>query len=137
MNNSIQISFDLDVSLLREKLPRLSIQPIIENAVMHGLKNKRGEKTIAICARREDSDIFISVTDNGTGMDVDEINERMKNSLDEALIKNSSVGLDNINARIKLLYGDEYGVVVESGIGEGSCVSIRIPLTTARGEAAG
>ena len=127
MNNSIQLKFDVDSSLLQEKIPRLSIQPLVENAVNHGLKNKRGEKEIIIGAKREDKFLTIFVEDNGTGMDAAELNERMRHSVTDALTKSSSVGLDNINARLKLLYSDEYGVIAESDGKTGSRVNVRMP----------
>lgn len=132
MNNSIRLQFDIDSPLLQASVPRLSIQPLVENAINHGLKNKRGSKEITVGAKLEDGILAVSVVDNGVGMKADEINERMKHSVTDALSKSSSVGLDNINARLKLLYGSEYGVSVESSASIGSRVSIRMPSVPAK-----
>jgi sensor histidine kinase YesM len=126
MNNSIGLAFEIESSILSEQVPRLSIQPLVENAVNHGLKNKRGEKEIIIGASRAEDKLTVFVKDNGVGMDAQEINKRMRMSVTDALNKSSSVGLDNINARLKLLYGEEYGLEVESD-GNGSCVSMNMP----------
>ncbi len=128
MNNSISLKFDIEEFLLGEQVLRLSIQPLVENAVNHGLKNKRGEKEIVIGASRSGDMLTVYVQDNGTGMDAKAVNERMKASVADALNKSSSIGLDNINARIKLIYGDEYGLTVQSG-GAGSRVSMNTPAS--------
>jgi len=91
------------------------------------LKNKRGEKEIIIGAKRDGTVLTVFVEDNGTGMNAGELNERMSRSVTDALAKSSSVGLDNINARLKLLYSDEYGVFAESDAKTGSRVNMRVP----------
>ena len=128
MNQSIQINIHVEDNLLDYIVPRLSIQPLVENAIQHGLMNKRGEKRINIGADVSSETLEVWVEDNGVGMDMDKLNERLANSLDDALSKSESVGLDNINARAKLLYGNEYGVTIKSEINEGSRVVLRVPL---------
>ena len=128
MNQSIQLSIHIEKSLFEYVVPRLSIQPLVENAIQHGLMNKRGDKKIDIGADAASETLEVWVEDNGVGMDMDKINERLENSLDDALSKSESIGLDNINARAKLLYGNEYGVTINSKINEGSRVVLRIPL---------
>lgn len=125
--NSIKINIDVDSSLLKECIPKLSIQPLVENSISHGFKNKHGDKKIFIKVDSLDNLLIICVTDNGLGMDAALINAHLASSEKDVLEKNSSIGLDNINARIKLLFGSEYGVTVESTLGEGSSTLLSLP----------
>lgn len=127
-NNDISFDINIDSSLLKESIPRISIQPLIENSIKHGLKNKRGDKKIWINGQVDsDSNIVISVSDNGIGMDESIINDQLENKNNDALGKKSSIGLSNINSRVKILFGDNYGVKVFSKNGEGSTVSLCLP----------
>jgi sensor histidine kinase YesM len=128
MNDSIRLDYQIDSTLFHIKIPRLSIQPLVENAIQHGLKNTRIEKKIQIGAERKEQTLLIWVWDNGVGMDADTMNRHLRTLESDALQKGSSIGIDNINARIRLLYGEAYGVHVESAIGEGSRVSISMPI---------
>lgn len=128
MDGSLQLHIDIPNELLGKSVPRLSIQPLVENAITHGLINKRGEKHITISAKLACSYLEICAEDNGVGMDADEINNYLQSSVNMALQKKSSIGLDNINARIKLLFGNEFGVAVQSEKGEGSRVTITLPI---------
>jgi len=128
MNQSIQMNIHIDTGILDYVVPRLSIQPLVENAIQHGLMNKRGDKRIDIGADVSSETLEVWVEDNGVGMDTEKLNERLESSLDEALSKSESIGLDNINARAKLLYGNEFGVTIKSVINEGSRVVLRIPV---------
>lgn len=128
MNGSIRLGYRIDSALFHIKIPRLSIQPLVENAIQHGLKNTRHEKEIQIGAERKKQMLLIWVWDNGVGMDADAMNRRLHILDRDVLQRGSSIGIDNINARIRLLYGGNYGVLVESAIGEGSRVSICIPI---------
>jgi sensor histidine kinase YesM len=127
MNMSINMDIRVDSSLMDHTVPRLSIQPLVENAIQHGLKNSRGEKRLSISACITGDELEVCVDDNGIGMDMDKLNARLKNSIEDALTKSESIGLDNINARAKLLYGNEYGVTIKSEIGKGSSVILRVP----------
>lgn len=101
MHDNIQYTFDVDETTLKSKLPRLSLQPIVENAINHGLRNKRGKKKIGIQIKRKQMDLVICIEDNGIGMDTSAINESLsKNELD-FVEKGNSIGLHNINARLK------------------------------------
>ena len=99
----------------------------MENALNHGLRNKRGEKKVQIQIKRKEENVVISVRDNGMGMDAAKINENLQKNEMIQTEKGNSVGLYNINARIKILYGDQYGIHVESVQGEGSSVFIVLP----------
>ena len=127
MQDSVQLDIAVKSELLKEKLPRLSLQPLLENALLHGLKEKRGEKWIRLTAKADTNNLWIIVEDNGVGMNADAINEHLKKSVTEVLQRKSSIGLDNINARVKLLFGPEYGISVQSEKNEGSRVTLYLP----------
>lgn len=127
MGNDITYSFDIAPEVLSDSIPRISIQPLVENALNHGLRNKRGEKTIEIAAREEEGNLIIVVKDNGVGMDTEEVNRRLEDNNLEYVEQGSSIGLYNINARMKMLYGEEYGLRIESAAGEGTNVFFKIP----------
>jgi len=129
MNGSILLDIHVDSDLLNYRVPRLSVQPLVENAINHGLRNKRGEKRVNVGASIVGDNIEVWVEDNGVGMDADIINQRLETSVEETLTKSDTIGLDNINARAKLLFGSEYGVTVSSELNAGSRVSLRIPIS--------
>ena len=131
MGNSVTLTFDIDGSIMREFVPRISLQPLVENAILHGLKNKHGEKRLAIAGAVSGPNLVISVEDNGVGMDTDAINARLRSDGQSVLEKGSSIGLSNIHARTRLLFGGEYGVTVTSRAGRGSRVELLIPRSAA------
>ena len=127
MNDSIHMTIDIPADMLKTRVPRLSLQPLVENAISHGLRNKRGEKQIHISARRTQEEILLSIKDNGVGMS-DEMLEKVRTmDPEKALSTGTSIGLLNIAARLNLLFGREYGLEVESGEQEGTTVILHIP----------
>ena len=127
MHDNVKYFYEIDENVLKDQLPRITIQPLVENALNHGLRNKRGGKEIRIAICREDGRLKIEVSDNGVGMDAGKLNEDLaKNDLNY-VEKGDSIGLHNINARIKMLYGDDYGIVIASVLGKGTRVSVTLP----------
>ena len=112
-------------------LPALTIQPIVENALVHGCELKRGNACISITLTESEKELLITVQDNGIGMEAEQ-----KKKLHEALHQPSTnpeqteggVGLVNIARRIKLKFGMEYGLTFESRRGEGTSVTLHLPL---------
>mgnify|MGYP001248607651 CR=1 FL=1 len=127
MQNSIEFDIEVPETLLKERLPRLSLQPLVENAVQHGLKNKRGEKRVRIRAAKEDGRLVVRVEDNGVGMDVEKINRMLESDDADALSRADSIGLANIHARLRLLLGPDSGLTVAAAEGGGSVVSLILP----------
>lgn len=127
MREEVKYQFDIDEDVLSDTIPRISIQPLVENAINHGLKNKHGEKHIRIKAERQEVLLRIIVEDNGIGMDAEEMNRRLKENDRDFVEEGSSIGLMNINARLKMIYGPEYGLRIESRQGEGTCVILEVP----------
>lgn len=127
MRDDIKYVFDVDKDVMQDKIPRLSLQPLVENAINHGLRNKRGEKIIHIKAKKKDGGLIISVVDNGVGMDAEEMNRSLRENAVERSESGKSIGLHNINARLKMLYGEQYGLFIKSRKEEGTCVSMLLP----------
>ena len=118
------------------KIPRLLIQPLIENAVYHGIEGNRGKGVINLNAFRDkDGCVCVEVIDNGVGMDPDELavlNAKLAMDNDTYFKnlggkKRTSIGIENVNRRIKLFYGETYGLRMESRVGEYTKVAIKIP----------
>lgn len=109
------------------KLPKLTLQPLIENSIYHGIKSKEGRKgKVRIRVTRQEEDIYILVEDNGTGMSEEEVEEMNRN-----LSKHEDAtgyGVRNVNKRIELLFGQEYGLRYERNESGGISVWIRMPM---------
>ena len=127
MREEVKYAFHIEETVLQDSIPRISLQPLVENAINHGLKNKHGEKKITITAQEQNGILQVSVRDNGVGMDSAEINRKLEENDKDIVESGNSIGIYNINARMKMLYGERYGLSVESVMGEGSCVFLRIP----------
>lgn len=131
--DAFQVAFDVDEDLLHASILRLTVQPIVENAILHGLEDKPGERLIRIYAQSYGNEIWIYVEDNGKGMDarqLEEMNamlgENPRTSLHSAT--RDRVGIYNVNSRIKLYYGNEYGITLISEPNEGTVAKIVLPL---------
>lgn len=123
------MNYEVDVpsSLFENKIPKLTVQPLVENALYHGIKNKRGGGTIEISGRESSYYFEISVKDNGIGMTEERLAAVRQAIKDGSNDRSVVYGLYNVNARIRLNFGDEYGIRVDSKYGEGSTVTIRLP----------
>lgn len=114
-------------------IPKLMIQPLIENAVVHGIGNKVGGGKISITIKQSKQDyLLISVQDNGPGMDeitLEKLNKSMKSGHVQSL-KGTGIGIANVNRRIQLYYKDmnNKGLRIESSVGAGTTVSLEIPI---------
>ena len=133
MQNSLHLTMDIPAELLEARLPRLTLQPLVENAIQHGLHSKRGEKKVHISAELNQDELTICVADNGVGMAQETIDELLAFDDNAMLQKSKSIGLSNIHSRLKLLFGEKYGVCISSRQGEGSRVMLRIPYSKEEG----
>lgn len=122
-----------DEGLYNASMLKLTTQPIVENAIYHGIKQKRGTGYINISFLSIDNKILIKVEDNGAGIDEDklcEINYMLEND-DMVTVSSetgSGYGIYNVHSRIKLTYGSEYGLKYYSNLNEGTTVEIWLPL---------
>ncbi|MUT67335.1 histidine kinase [Paenibacillus sp. NEAU-GSW1] len=121
-----RLDFHLEIpdELLYCGIPKLSLQPLIENAVNYGLEQMIDTCVIQVSAELQEDFLFISVQDNGPGMKQQYADQLLSG---EAKTKGTGLGLKNIEERIKLLYGDAYGMTVVSAINAGTKVSLKLP----------
>lgn len=122
------IEWDIDESILSYTIIKICLQPIIENAVYHGIKQKNDKGLIKIKGLCDDNNIILTVSDDGVGIEKDALDELNK-TLSETSFTNekSHIGLSNVNQRIKIIFGDSYGIHVESTVGVGTDVYVTIP----------
>ena len=130
----LDFELDFDEEILENRIQKLTLQPIVENALYHGIKNKRGRGLIKVTGRKETSDstgktdIVFTVEDNGIGMKPDELKhlrELISGTVEQD--EKSGYGMANVEKRLEMLYGEKYGISVESTYGEGTTVTVRIP----------
>lgn len=127
MQDHISYHFDLDEKALRAAIPRLSIQPIVENALNHGLRNSKGCKEVWITAKEHGDGLMLMVRDNGVGMPQETIEKLLDVESGEERESATSIGIYNIHMRLRMLYGEEYGLSITSEPGEGTSVFLHIP----------
>ncbi len=108
--------------VLSVTLPFLSVQPLVENAIRHGLEGKAGDGTITVVALDSGTECLITIEDDGVGVDPDIVRDALVGRTTSA-----SVGLANVDERLRTVYGNDYGIVVETAPGHGTKVILRIP----------
>lgn len=124
--NKFEVVFDIDPEILDHCVVKLVLQPILENAINYGIREMDGCGIIKICGKKADDRIILSVSDNGMGIPDDEIGFLLKDT-NRIRKRGSGVGLVNVNNRIKILFGGQYGLYIESELDEGTTVYINIP----------
>lgn len=126
--DKLHVTYDIDEEVLSAKVPKLFIQPIIENAVFHGLAKKMAENSsLLITCRKEGNDCIAAVKDNGVGIS-EETLSRLREYLKTDSPLRKSIGIKNIATRMSLLYGEAFRMEIESTEGEGSTVTLRFPI---------
>ncbi|WP_219507433.1 sensor histidine kinase [Nonomuraea ceibae] len=121
--DQLQVTLRIAPEVLPVAVPFLCLQPLVENAVRHGLESKDGVGRISIVAEDAGAECSISVEDDGLGMDPD----RLRRVLAGETASDGGIGLANVDERLRQVYGDEYGLVVETGRGAGTKVNVRLP----------
>lgn len=129
--DKFDFTIDVQPDLLDKKTVKLILQPIIENAIYHGINQIQEKGEIRITAAAEQDKLVFRISDNGYGIRPEVLNGLMER--ESTSTSGSGVGLKNVNERIKLRYGDEYGLKIESELDEGTTVIISIPLDDAGG----
>lgn len=120
----LQVVYEVDEQVVDRMMPKVLLQPLLENVFAHGLQEKEGPCQITISVRQADMGTKISVEDNGCGIEetvLDEIRSHLRDGGGE------SIGLTNVNERIKLYFGSAEGLQIESTLGKGTTVSFIIP----------
>ncbi|WDU84646.1 sensor histidine kinase [Caloramator sp. Dgby_cultured_2] len=150
-DNKIKLIINIDSYLLEQEVLKLSIQPIIENSISHGIKDKLDKELgiIEIKASIDGNTMIIEITDNGKGMSPEEVeklnykinledeefNKNLLNKYEgqETVKRGNGIGLRIVNQRIKLYYGDDYGLQISSKKGEYTKVILKLPYLIVNG----
>ncbi len=128
----LEYSVDVPEELYESWIPKITLQPIVENALYHGIKNKRGKGFIHITGDIENGNMYIYIEDNGMGMTEErlrQINDRInRQGVDPSEENGEIFGLSNVNERIRMKFGSRYGIHVDSVYKEGTTVTLMLPV---------
>ncbi len=124
--NDFEYEISIPSELLSQTIAKLILQPLVENAIYHGTKQKRGKGLIRVCGYLKREQVILEVSDNGAGMDSRTL-KKVQNALagQDQGIKN--IGLMNVQKRLQLHYGVAYGLTIQSVLGEGTMVQVILP----------
>lgn len=118
-------------------IPKLTLQPVVENAVFHGIEKKAGAGEVVIHFILTQQRLLIQVSDNGVGMPphtLNTLNDRLARNIPSSDTEKGGIAISNVNERIKLLFGDIYGIYIRSIPGEGTDVNITLPIVRSKDE---
>ncbi|MBD0323908.1 MAG: histidine kinase, partial [Aldersonia sp.] len=129
---ALQVKLQVAPEVLNVVLPFLALQPLVENAVRHGIAKKQEGGTVSVVASDAGTDCLISVEDDGVGMDPDLLRSGALDSVttdpqSDHAPEAAHVGLANVDDRLRAAFGNDYGLVVETAPGAGTKVSMRVP----------
>ncbi len=127
LEERLEYSVESEESLAAERGPKLILQPIVENAITHGIEPRKRKGTIRIVLKDLGDEMLISVEDNGIGMTPEQLNHLREEVPDVEKEGHTGIGVRNVDRRIRLHYGEAYGISIESIYGEGTIVNLRIP----------
>lgn len=127
----LEYEIDLPRELSLCRIPKITLQPIVENALYHGIKNKRSKGKIVVAGRMENGSMIIKVTDNGLGMTPERLKQVIESLQRKSEYNKDFYGLYNVNERIRMIFGSDYGLSINSTYGAGTEVTIRLPANTA------
>lgn len=125
VNYSLEIEDGLDLE--KYKILPLLLQPIVENAILHGLEQVEENGQIHICVTGTDESLVITIQDNGCGIGEQTLHELRNKIKEQKIDTTGSIGLSNINRRIKLCYGEPYGMLIDSRVDAGTTVKLILP----------
>ncbi len=120
-------TIDIDPEILDARLPKLTLQPLVENALYHGVKLKRGQGHIAVKGRAEAGFVLLTVTDDGVGMTPQRLEELRQGMESGGRV---GFGLATVHERLRLLFGPSAGLSIASTEGEGTTITVRLPYRT-------
>lgn len=127
----IYLSLNIPEQIYQQEIPKMSLQPIVENAIYHGIEEMAEDTNIYIKGIAEDSDCIIEITDAGKGMTEEQVQELYRKISGEVEASGGSgngIGLKNVQDRIKMTFGERYGIEIASKIGCYTKVMLRLPL---------
>ncbi|RDY29704.1 HAMP domain-containing protein [Romboutsia weinsteinii] len=124
----LDYSIEMDNSLDEYMIPKFVLQPIVENSISHGMRKDVSDNFIKIKVNKIEEHLEISIEDNGFGIEC-EVLEKIEKELEQNLQKPNSIGLMNINSRLKLKFGENYGISINSEKLKGTVVKLKIPIS--------
>ncbi|OAB44874.1 cache domain-containing sensor histidine kinase [Paenibacillus antarcticus] len=126
-NDELNYVIDIDDDIHSYKTLKILLQPLVENAIYHGIRNMYGmdDGVITIRGRQSGDQVVFEVEDNGHGMTPEQQGRLLLNNDGDS--RTQGIGIRNVNERIKLYFGHEYGIQIKSEIEEGTCITITIP----------
>jgi len=126
--DKFRVEYNFDDTVLQNRIPKMVLQPLIENAITHGLEESTRNGLLKIGGSlQSDATTLLWVEDNGIGMDAQQL-DRLRGVIEqEGTFRSESIGFENVVNRIKLLYGERCGISVDSSPGRGTRVELRIP----------
>ncbi len=127
-NDRLTFRLDIDDSGQDIEIPPLIIQPLIENAVVHGLENIAEGGFVSLTTQVSDRMLRVEVADNGVGISEDKINQIHEALNDMEEEEEYRIGLRNVHQRLVMIYGDDYGLTIKSELGSGTRIAFEIPL---------
>ena len=119
--DKLRMDIDIKDIYMNATIPKMTIQPIVENSIKHGMKKLDRPLCISISAKKEKDDLIVEVSDNGCGFDKNAVDLKDSN-------KREGIGINNINQRLNRIFGEKYGLEIKSREGEGTVVLIRLPF---------
>ena len=128
--NQFSYRFDVDERCLDFLCNKITLQPIIENAIYHGINGLVDEGEIVITLRADGSDVVFTVADNGVGMEEEQIQAILRKERSD----HTGIGIKNVNDRLKIYFGEGYGITIDSEPDVGTTVTIRMPQVREEGE---
>ncbi|CAH1192685.1 hypothetical protein PAECIP111891_00417 [Paenibacillus allorhizoplanae] len=126
----MEYTMDIDEEIMSSSISKLTLQPIVENAIYHGLKRKMEKGLLRITGRRLGDEVRIEIYDNGVGIEESQIKGLLKEVSDSS--ERTGFGVRSVHNRIRMLYGDRYGLELESEVGLYTRVTIRLPFKPLR-----
>jgi two-component system LytT family sensor kinase len=121
----LKVRLEISPESLTTRIPHLCLQPLVENAVRHGIESSEGQGTIVITSRDEGAMTIVTIEDDGVGMDPDRLRAVLAGELEGV-----HVGLRNVDLRLRQIYGTGFGLVIDTAVGEGTMITIRIPKSS-------
>lgn len=128
----LSVRWEISPEALATRVPHLCLQPLVENAVRHGIESDEGHGSISIAARDEGALTMITIEDDGVGMDPQRLADVLAGKLPGV-----HVGLRNVDARLRRTYGDAFGLVVDTALGAGTLITVRVPKFAPESDPAG
>lgn len=130
--NRFTVEFDVEEAVMEQLIPKLTIQPLVENAIVHSVEVSKAKVLLVISGHIEGADVVLRVKDNGVGIPkeiLEHLLTRSGNDGKEVDVRRAHTGLGvyAVHQRLQYMYGEPYGLMVESEVGKGTCFTVRLP----------